>query len=736
MTSLVVVLGLSIAAAIGAPTVARVVLSLAIAWALVELALRTKLAPRVQSLARDHRAALVLLAIVPTLVLARRADVIAEGEGLFELGPRLEDRLRLASAIQIAPPLVTSDRPQSFFVRAEGARAVRVSFESAEPIEATSLGHGVFRVELDPRAAGLTDRAPGTITATLDVDAAHHARTLAFESPLAHPRRPQVSPDGRVCAPSEETDTLFLGAPTSLTPHDVGDGPVACAHVSSDVIAVAQRYEPSLAFFDAAAQPLGLLETGDGAVAMDASTDLLAIARAGAARELVLVRLSSDETAEGIAIEGTPLRAAIDRIPLEGIAIDVALAGGDAVVTTRSPARIEVRAIDRAAPRDRSRELVMPASALAVSPDGAHIVIATTAFDPEARDNLGNHFVEDQLVWLDRETLAPLRVDATARRTDRQDHAGDADRGIGPSALAFDAEGRLFVAFTGSSELAVFDDHAPTRWLDLSDRMFGPSGVAIVGQRVIVTSAIDGGALVIDARTLAILEGQALAPSNDTLLREHPEQLRIRLGERSFWEATRAGASCASCHPGGSSDGEAHNIGGRVLAPTLDVRGLAGTAPYLRDGSYPHLGDLHDVAMLEYRGYRAPIGDRRAMLDAYLSAQPLPSSHAPRDVVREQSGLDAFFRAGCDRCHAPPAFTTLARYPLHTVFPDHPGEPALSLDVPALRNLREQAPYLFDGRAGTLGDVIDRENEANRHGDTRGLTDAQRADLVFFLETL
>ncbi len=95
-----------------------------------------------------------------------------------------------------------------------------------------------------------------------------------------------------------------------------------------------------------------------------------------------------------------------------------------------------------------------------------------------------------------------------------------------------------------------------------------------------------------------------------------------------------------------------------------------------------------------------------------------------------------FFASGCDHCHAPPAFTTLARYPLHTVFPDHDGDAALSLDVPSLRNLRDQAPYLFDGRAATLGDVIGRENGANRHGDTRALTDEERADLLFFLETL
>lgn len=735
MTSLVVVIALSIAAALGAPSSTRLVLCLAIAWTLVELALRTRVGPRLTSLAREHRVAILLAAIVPLAVLARRGAVLAETEGLLELSPRLSDRMRLSGAVTIAPPLVVSDRPQSFFVRAEGARELSLMFDGVHEIAAQSLGHDVFRIDVDPRTAGLLDRATGPMIATVVVDRAHHAQPLALASPLAHPRRPRVSADGsRLCVPSEETDTLFLGPITNLDAHDAGDGPVACAFAGADAVLVARRYEPTAILLSPiTGRPLehDEIPVGLGVIAMDGSEDVFALARAGDTREIVIIGLVPLPSAPEARVLGV-----IDRLPLEGMPIDVAIAGDEIVITTRSPARIEVRSIDRTTPRDRSRPLVMPASALAVSPDGAQIVIATTAFDPAPRDNLGNHFVEDQLVWLDRSTLAPTRLETTARRTDRQDHAGDADRGLGPSALAFDASGRLFVAFAGSSELAVLSDHTPTRWLDLSDRMFGPSGVAIAGERVIVTSAIDGGALVIDARTLEIVRGQALAPSNDELLREQPESLRVRLGERAFWESTRAGASCQSCHLGGATDGEAHNIGGRVLAPTLDVRGLAGTAPFLRDGSYPHLGDLHDVAELEYRGYRARIGDRRALLDAFLAAEPLPTSHAPRDVVREQRGLAVFFASGCDHCHAPPAFTTLARYPLHTVFPDHDGDAALSLDVPSLRNLRDQAPYLFDGRAATLGDVIGRENGANRHGDTRALTDEERADLLFFLETL
>jgi hypothetical protein len=282
----------------------------------------------------------------------------------------------------------------------------------------------------------------------------------------------------------------------------------------------------------------------------------------------------------------------------------------------------------------------------------------------------------------------------------------------------------------------VYAPGAPPRYVDLGERLFGPSGLAIDGDTVLVTSAIDGVIAVLDRPSLALVREEHLAPGHAELLREAPTALQIRLGERTFFEGTRAGASCHSCHLGGSTDGEAHNIGGRVLAPTLDVRGLAGTAPFLRDGSYARLGDLHDVAVLEYRGYREPAGDRRATLEAYLASLPIPVSLADRDVVREQRGLDAFVRAGCAGCHAAPAFTTLARHPLRTIFPDHPGDAASSLDVPALRNLRGQEPYLHDGRARSLLEVLTSANAANRHGDTRALSEQDRADLVFFLETL
>ena len=46
------------------------------------------------------------------------------------------------------------------------------------------------------------------------------------------------------------------------------------------------------------------------------------------------------------------------------------------------------------------------------------------------------------------------------------------------------------------------------------------------------------------------------------------------------------------------------------------------------------------------------------------------------------------------------------------------------------------APYLYDGRAETIEDVLDEHNQAKRHGDIGALSKSEHQDLVYFLETL
>jgi hypothetical protein len=210
------------------------------------------------------------------------------------------------------------------------------------------------------------------------------------------------------------------------------------------------------------------------------------------------------------------------------------------------------------------------------------------------------------------------------------------------------------------------------------------------------------------------------------------------LGERSFYESTRSGISCQSCHLHADSDLAAYNLGDHRLIPTLSVRGLLGTAPYLRDGSYPRVGDLDEVAQGLYRGYPRVQAGRRYTMQSYVESLPREPPLAARDGAAERRGFEAFVRARCDRCHPPPAFTSLGQLPMAALFPRvaHTLAAPEMLDVPSLLSVAHTPPYLHDGRAVTLAEVLDEQNPDNLHGDTRGLSAAERRDLLQFLGSL
>ena len=55
------------------------------------------------------------------------------------------------------------------------------------------------------------------------------------------------------------------------------------------------------------------------------------------------------------------------------------------------------------------------------------------------------------------------------------------------------------------------------------------------------------------------------------------------------------------------------------------------------------------------------------------------------------------------------------------------------IDTPTLRGIWETAPYLHDGSAATLLDVIGDRNPDDRHGRTSALSETERAALVSYL---
>ncbi len=718
----------------------------ALAWLAAEWASRRdRGTSRLASGAPVRGLALVALALA---VLTGRAGGLLDHESFRGFGEHLADRLRLERTVALHPPLVVDHRPQRFFVRAPGARAVRVTLApGVRPLDAQPLGHGLFRVDYDPRAHGAPTRG-GEVDAVLAVDGDTHARPVTVVRALAHPCVLHASPDGRrACTTSEETDeALVVDGAGALVRLPTRDGPADCAWLDDATLAIVHRHDARLAIVPLDGRAESTLAIGHGAQRLAISDDRtrLAVAldapRAGVRGEVVLVDVPERRIASRASLAGVP---------------DFLEFAGDAralVVAQRAPAALVRLTRDGDTLRVAgTRPLLAPATALAAIDGGARLLLAATDWHDAGTPHLGNHFVQDQLLTLDARTLALVAQRFTATRSARQDAAGDVDRGLSPLGVTPRRDGTWLVAFAGSDELALVSPlGAPTRSFDVA--RFGLSAPHAVvtlaapdGPALVATSPSSGLVAVLDARSGAPRARLRLAPDDHALLRADPDALARRYGERAFYEGTRAGIACQSCHPHGGSDGMAHNIGGRALAPTLALAGLAGTSPFLRDGSYPRIADLLEVAEQRYRGYRDPAGDRGATLEAWIAALPLPAPRiasagegaGPAGVTAsERRGVDAFVRAGCETCHAFPAFTNLGRHPVRSVFPRAHAAPGASLDTPSLRGVAGRARWLHDGRADSLAAIFRTHDPDGRHGRARALDPASFAALLAFLESL
>src|SRR5581483_5911710 len=100
----------------------------------------------------------------------------------------------------------------------------------------------------------------------------------------------------------------------------------------------------------------------------------------------------------------------------------------------------------------------------------------------------------------------------------------------------------------------------------------------------------------------------------------------------------------------------------------------------------------------------------------------------PTDDPAAVRGAEVFRSRRCDSCHAPPTFTSR---PLRDPWPDSESD-GTRYSPPSLRGVARSAPYFHDGRAATLGEVLD----VHHPGDDAPLDADRRADLIAFLESL
>lgn len=212
--------------------------------------------------------------------------------------------------------------------------------------------------------------------------------------------------------------------------------------------------------------------------------------------------------------------------------------------------------------------------------------------------------------------------------------------------------------------------------------------------------------------------------------------------------------SCASCHFDGEHDGRTwicpagpHN--------TTSLRGVADTLPLHWSADRNEIQDFEFTIRTLQAGtglitagephpeLAAPNAGRSEDLNA-LAAYTVSLQFKPSPWgANVGRGRTIFNRAevGCARCHPAPRYTdtiNVVPYVVHDVGTGGgPGErmgPAF--DTPSLRGIWDTAPYLHDGSAPALRDVLTTRNPNDRHGRTSHLSESEISDLIAFLRSL
>ncbi len=233
--------------------------------------------------------------------------------------------------------------------------------------------------------------------------------------------------------------------------------------------------------------------------------------------------------------------------------------------------------------------------------------------------------------------------------------------------------------------------------------------------------------------------------------------------------SSRRWVACSSCHPDGLHDARTWQQA-EGLRKTTAFIGMAHTHPLhwsadrdeVQDFEFTIRSKLMFGLGLIKGSIKPKVGFHKQELDEKTSGRskdldalaiycnsieyPLsPNILAPGKLKpAAERGKAIFHRkeVGCANCHSGPFFTdSTLKLPfnLHDVGTgrsDKSERMGTKYDTPTLLGIYRGAPYLHDGSAATLHDVLTTQNKEDKHGKTSQLAKGEIDDLVEFLKSL
>jgi len=641
----------------------------------------------------------------------------------------------------------------------------------------TSPGH--YSVVLTVRSGTLTDTC-GAIQMVHTQPTSVAARTSSTIAYDAGRNRVWVvnSDNNSVSAISAANNTRLFEQPVGLNPQTLAqapDGRVWVTNWGSGTLSVLNPDTGALAqtiTTGRGTQPFGVTFSPDGRAAYVSLQGTGRLLKLDPASGALQGTAAVGPAPRGVAVSGDSQRILVTRYISPVDRGEVAEVGASAFTLARTFALATDPGPDSEA---SGRGVPNFISSITIQPDGKR------AWIPSKKDNTlrgtfrdGNALTFETTVrtivsQIDLETNAEV----LANRIDLN------DRDMANFVLFSPLGDYAFVSTQGTNSIEVVDAYSRLSKSSLSDVGRAPRGAVLTpAGRLYVQNFMSRNVSVYDVN--GILKSTSLAA---TKIVDVPavsgEALSAQVfnGKRIFYNAADPRMnrdryiSCASCHQDGGQDG-------RVLDFTDRGEGLRNTVTLMgRRGighgrvhwtaNFDEIQDFEHDIRFAFKGTgfmtdtqfntgtrNQTLGDPKTgvspdldALAAYVSSLTSvgqsPFRNADGTLTADAVlGQQIFQGSGnCASCHAGSDFTDSTTRLLHDVGTIKPSSgkrmngTLTGFDTPTLKGVWDTAPYLHDGSAATLMDVLT-GNTGNLHGNTSGLSAAQLQQLVAYMQQL
>ena len=252
----------------------------------------------------------------------------------------------------------------------------------------------------------------------------------------------------------------------------------------------------------------------------------------------------------------------------------------------------------------------------------------------------------------------------------------------------------------------------------------GPRGLAIIGSVVYAAEYFTDSLGVTDINSPRWHQTRSLP------LGPEKELTIVRKGEMFFHDGQlcfQKWQSCTTCHPDVRSDalnwdllndgmGNMKNSKSLVLSLQTPPAMITGIRADAETGVRAGIKFIQFVVRPE---------EDAVAIDEYLkSLRPVQSPYLKNGQMSEAAkrGENVYKKARCSQCHTGEYYTDME---FHDVGTGEASEVGKEFDTPTLCENWRTAPYLYDGRAATIKEVLTTYNKDDRHGITSVLSEEE-----------